>query len=365
MRLSHSKLSCILSNPMEYMLSYIEGISPIQEKPALAIGSAVHWGIEHNTEDLSEYFESQESEYTRDQLLAEAMVHGYFKHKDEIFDQILTQSDGSKLTLLNEYHELYVTGKLKSLKNENKVHDFVGIIDLLLLTDQGFIIIDYKTSSQTPDWNGYTEQLYKYMFLIQSEFPEVPILKIGIINLKKTMIRQKKTENWEQFLNRMKWEYELNDENYVVYHEFPAETIDKELFENYVKNLSKMADMADMIDSNHMWYINYGAANGFYGKSQFWDIYYHTPDAYLLYKISDKTFDEDGKLVDYRPCVPIDMMVIDHDNVMNHYDKYSQVKTAVFGQSLIDYNEFNDFLKKHYICDDSLLNTYEKISKTM
>ena len=89
MKLSHSKLSTILSCPMTYYLSYIEGIQPIEEKAALAIGSAVHWGIEHNTEDLTEYYHSEESQYTREQLLSEAMVHGYFKHKEEIFNQKL------------------------------------------------------------------------------------------------------------------------------------------------------------------------------------------------------------------------------------------------------------------------------------
>ena len=88
MRLSHSKLSLLLNNPMEYYLSYRMGISPKFEKPALSIGSAVHWGIEHDTEDLTEYF-GDKNDYGRDQLMAEAMVHGYRFHKKEIFDEVL------------------------------------------------------------------------------------------------------------------------------------------------------------------------------------------------------------------------------------------------------------------------------------
>ena len=84
MKLSHSKLNCILNNPAEYYLIYKEGIKLKDEKPALSLGSAVHWGIEHNTEDLTEYYEELRKEkgsgvYSEGQPLAEAMVHGYFQ----------------------------------------------------------------------------------------------------------------------------------------------------------------------------------------------------------------------------------------------------------------------------------------------
>ena len=56
MKLSHSKMNTILCCPMTYYLTYEQGIQAKVEKPALAIGSAVHWGIEHDTNDLSEYY---------------------------------------------------------------------------------------------------------------------------------------------------------------------------------------------------------------------------------------------------------------------------------------------------------------------
>ncbi len=358
MKLSHSKLSTILTCPMSYYLNYIEGIQPLLEKPALAIGSAVHWGIEHNTEDLSEYYNSQESDYTREQLLSEAMVHGYFKHKDEIFDKILRDKDGNRLTLIEESHEVFITGKLKSNLKENTNHDFIGIIDLLLLTDKGFIIIDYKTSTYEPDWNTYLDQIYRYIFLLKCEFPDIPVIKIGIINLKKTGIRQKKNENYAQFLNRMKYEYELNDENYVVYHEYQSEELNKQLIEAYLNNLSNMCDVAEMIDKNQLWYINFSAANGPYGKSQYWDIFYKTPDAHMLYKINDRIYDEETDTwLDSRPCVPIDMLVTEHKNVLNHYDKYINIFNNGNYKSLTDYAKF---LSEHYFCDVGLLDQYAK-----
>lgn len=352
MKLSHSKLSTILNCPMSYYLSYIEGISPIHERPALGIGSAVHWGIEHNTEDLTEYFHSEESAYTREQLLSEAMVHGYLKQKDKIFDQLLTYKD-EKLELIEESHEVYLTAQIND-------DEFVGIIDLLLLTNKGFIIIDYKTSSSEPDWNNYLDQIYRYIFLVNSVFPEIPVIKIGIINLRKTAIRQKKTENNFEFLNRLRWEYELADDSYIKYYEYAYESLDKQKIDDYIANLKVMCKTADIIDKEKLFFINYGAANGVYGKSDFWDIFYKTPDAYLLYKISDKSI-VDGEVVDSRPCVPIDMMVTEHNNVLNHYEKFKEIKSVYKDDDM-----FLDYVHNNFVYDNDLLvNYFELFSKNV
>lgn len=365
MKLSHSKLSTILSCPMTYYLTYIEGISKRIEKPALAIGSAVHWGIEHETEDLTEYFDSAECELSKEQVLSEAMVHGYFKHKDEIFTDILKDPEtGEQLVLEDESHELYITGKLKSFKFET-AHDFVGIIDLLLLTNKGFIIIDYKTSTYEPDWDGYLDQIYRYIFLLKSSFPDVPIIKVGIVNIRKTGIRQKKSENTSDFINRLKFEYELNDEHYVNYHEYPMINIDNTIVSNYINNLSKMSDTAEIICDNQMWFINFAAANGAYGKSDFWEIFYKVPDAHFLYKITDSIWDEDTQsFTKYRDCVAIDMQVIDHDNVLNHYEKFEEEYKLMINNlakhSTYSKADFITYLKEKYIVDDDLLDKYFK-----
>src|SRR5574344_400895 len=362
MKLSHSKLSCILSCPMTYYLVYKQGIQKKVEKPALAIGSAVHWGIEHNTEDLSDYFKDngtfkQGDNCTRDQLLAEAMIHGYMKHKDELFKELLKDPvTGEQMTLLDELHETYLTGKLQSPRNKDLQHDFVGIIDLLLLTNRGFVLVDYKTSSYVPDWDNYLDQLYRYIFELRCNFPDTPITKIAIINIRKTGIRQKKNETEFEFLQRMKFEYELNDEEYVNYHEFLPDTIDETLLDNYVKNLAKMADTANMIDEQQMWFINYGAANGQYGKSDFWDIFYHIPDAEVLYNISDTVWDEDEQtFINRRDCIALDMKVIDYDNVLNKYDIFEKELLASTCSSKDEY--FNE-LAEHYIVDRQLLEMY-------
>lgn len=360
MKLSHSKLSCILSCPMTYYLNYEVGIYKKVTKPALAIGSAVHWGIEHNTEDLSDYYKEQgtfkqQDSYGRDELLAEAMVHGYLKHKDELFKQILTDNKtGETLTLLDELHEVYLTGKLNS-SISNEPHDFVGIIDLLLLTNKGFVLIDYKTSSLYPDWDNYLEQLYRYIFMLRCNFPDTPVLKIGIINLRKTGIRQKKNETNFEFLQRMQFEYEVNDDAYVNYHEFLPEELNSVLLDNYINNLSKMADMAQLIVDNKMWYINYGAAKSQYGKSDYWDIFYKTDGCEVLYDIRDYVWNEDEqKFDDHRDCIALDMKVID-ENVLNKYETFKQLLLTTKTQSK---DEFYEELGQHFVIDKNLLDRY-------
>ena len=359
MRLSHSKLSLLLSNPMEYFLSYRMGITPKVEKTALSIGSAVHWGIEHNTDDLTDYF-GDRNNFPSNQLMAEAMVHGYLCHKDKIFDELLTKKDGTKLELLQETHELFIDGKLKSLVKEES-HTFVGIIDLLLLTNEGFIVVDYKTSSTVPNWDDYLEQLYRYIFLLQSEFPELPVIKIAIINLRKTRQKQLKNESNTSFLNRLKTDYEVNDNSLINWHIFNPDDLDKKFIELYINNLSKMADTAELIDTNNMWFINYSSTNS-YGGSVYKNMIYHVPDCYVLYNIKDEIYDEnDDEIKTIRDCKPLDMLVIDRNDVLNKYEQFEANAISLFSvNNNVDKNKLFEHLKKNFVCDDSLLEMYWK-----
>lgn len=357
MRLSHSKLGLILTNPMEYFLSYRMGITPKVEKTAFAIGSAVHWGLEHNTEDLTEYFGSR-LEYGRDQLMAEAMVHGYLTHKDEIFNELLTKSDGTKLELIQETHELFIDGKLKSFVNPEP-HVFVGIIDLLLLTNEGFIVVDYKTSSTVPDWNNYLDQLYRYIFLLKSEFPELPVIKIAIINLRKTRAKQVRGESNQSFLNRLRKDYEINDDSLVNWHIFDPSDLDEKFMSLYIDNLSRMADTANLIDVNNMWFANFSATNS-YGGSVYKDIIYHTPDCYVLYNIKDEIWDKyENEVKHIRDCKPIDMMVVDRQDILNKYEQFEANAMSLFSVSNnVDKDALFKHLKKNFVCDDGLLEQY-------
>ena len=366
MNLSHSKLNCILTCPASYYLRYKVGINLKFKKPALSIGSAVHWGIEHNTFDLTEYWLSDEGkkafppeeDHSKDIILAESIVYGYLKHKDELFNEILTVGD-KKLELVEELHELTLTAKLPSFSSTED-HGFLGIIDLLLLTNEGFILVDYKTSSQIPDWDKYLDQIYRYIYLLRTNFPDVPIVKIGVVNLRKASIRQRKNETDEDFFLRLREEYELNDENYINYHGYIPGDLNQELLNDYINNLSKQADMAQLIDDNNIFFINYDKAIDTYGKSDYYDIFYHTPDAFKLYDIKDNVYIKElGITEKVRDCVPIDMLVIENKNILNKYETFKANTIAYYATSnSLNKKEIFDHLKKSYICDDSLLEIY-------
>ena len=365
MRLSHSKMSQMLSCPMSYYLSNIVGLYKKDEKPALMIGSAVHWGIEHNTDDLTEFwkqngsFKTQDA-YTREQILAESMVYGYLKHKDELFDEILTDpKTGEKLTLLEETHELFIDGILQS-KLYDEAHKFVGIIDLLLLTNKGFIIIDYKTSTYEPNWNDYLDQLYRYIFEVQSNFPDIPIVKIGIINIRKTGIRQKRNENEDNFKSRIRDEYIINSNALVNYHEFFMDDINTQFLEDYVTNLANMADLCQKIHDEKLFFINYGAAVNQYGKSDWWDIFYHTPDCYVLYGIKDFVWNSEiNDFVNNRDAVEIDMKACEfarsENKLLNKYEHFKQHLLETTTQSKEEF--FNELAEEHVV-DKNLLELY-------
>jgi hypothetical protein len=364
MKLSHSKLNMILTDPASYYLTYKQGIALRIEKDALEIGSATHWGIEHNTEDLTGYlkeemtkYDTMQYDYGKEQAMAEAMVHGYLKVKDSLFDKLLTDYDGkTKLTKLDEYHELTVEAPLKSYAFKED-HSFLGIIDLLLLTEKGFIVVDYKTSSQTPDWDKYLDQLYRYIYLLGKQFPDTPVYKIAIINLKKTGIRLKQNENMDNFIMRLKREYEINDDKLIDYHEFDRKDINEDVLNGYIDNLSKMADFAQDIENNQRWFINFNNANSVYGKSQFWDIFYRTPDCEALYKIKDPLIDPETNTVnEFRDCVKIDMECLWH-KVLNHYSDFKKEVAKYFvGTASVD--DVDHAIEKEWVTDKVLMERY-------
>ena len=361
---SHSRLNTILDNPKEYFLSYKKGIKLKIEKAALTLGTAVHAGLELGTDDLTDYYNEngsfkQQDTYSDEQLLAECMVGAFLKRKEEIFADILKDNETNEiLKLEDEYHELDLTTEIKSEKFD-VIHKFKGIIDLLLLTEKGFILLDYKTSSRDVDWDTYKSQLIKYLILLKSNFPEVNVYKIGIINLKKTGIRRKKNENDDSFRQRIKAEYELNEGNLIDYHIYNRDEFQEDEIERYTQNLCEMMDTAKSIEDNELYFLNYSNITGLYGKSSYYDIFYHTPDAYILYKIRDKIFDEDTQdFLKERDCVPIDMEVLEKDNVLNNFGTFKEKADEIFTSIPKDKDTLFGKLKEEFITDDELLEKY-------
>lgn len=373
MHLSHSGLQLLLTCPASYFLSKKQGISLKKETKALQVGSAFHWGCEHNTEDLKGYldeidpFQNLYNDFTKEVALATGMVHGYLKKKDSIYKQILKSYEGEDLTLIEEFHELDLLCDLPSLRFE-KNHEFHGIIDLLMLTDKGWIILDYKTSSMRPDFDKYLDQVLRYCWMVEQKFPEMPIYKVGIINVRKTGIKQRQGENEENYAMRIKREYDFDDCDLIEYHEFKPDDFEKSKMDLYIKNLSRMADFAQEIEDNNFWFINYGNAVSVYGKSEFWDLFYKTPDCKYLYKVYDPMFNTDlGEMSNYRDATDLDINSLEVPNPLNHYETFkeafnklpmSQVPALVLAQAEACRITCLKYCKEHYTTDDELLNRY-------
>lgn len=373
MHLSHSGLQLLLTCPASYFLSKKQGISLKKEAKALQVGSAFHWGCEHNTEDLKGYldeidpFQNLYNDFTKEVALATGMVHGYLKKKESIYKQILKSYEGEELTLVEEFHELDLLCELPSIRFK-KDHEFHGIIDLLMLTDKGWIILDYKTSSLRPDFDKYLDQVLRYCWMVEQKFPEMPIYKVGIINVRKTGIKQRQGENEENYAMRIKREYDFDDCDLIEYYEFKPEDFEKSKMDLYIKNLSRMADFAQEIEDNNFWFINYGNAVSVYGKSEFWDLFYKTPDCKYLYKVYDPMFNTDlGEMSNYRDATDLDINCLEVLNPLNHYETFkeafnklpmSQVPALVLAQAEACRITCLKYCKEHYTTDDELLNRY-------
>ena len=75
-----------------------------------------------------------------------------------------------------------------------------------------------------------------------------------------------------------------------------------------------------------------------------------------MYDISDKIYDDDlDTFVDYRSCFPLDMRVIDEDNVLNKYELFEKELLAT---SCMTKEDFFKELSQKYIVDINLLDIY-------
>lgn len=368
MKLSHSKLQTILNNPMDYYLGYELGIKPKETKPYFLVGSAVHWGLENNTSDLDGFFESNPSEEA--QFQAEAMVEGFYYHKEEVMKEIFKDPENPDKQLKlkdddSEFHELDMEVDLPSFIHPDKPHTFVGIIDLLFLTEKGFIICDYKTSSALPEFKKYLDQLYRYIYMLKVVFPDTPVVKIAIINIVKSKIKRLKNESEFDFKKRYREQYEKDYNHLINVHCFDPQTIESSKLEEYITNLSREADLADSIVSQKLYHIDYSHIEQPY-PSVYLDIYKKEFGNFLNYTIKDYYYDfNDEKLVTKRNCNRIDMMIINDPNhkIINKYQRFKEVIYEIIKdnddeKSASILSNLKDYLIENYVCDPDLIDNY-------
>lgn len=197
MQVSHSRIEQFEKCKYKFKLRYIDEIETIPNDDAnnaLILGTALHTGLEENVE--------------------EAIKQYYMSYP------IITDEHVNEAIKLE-----YLIPKAKALipKGENEVKlendDFIGFIDLLspaTVFERGvelpnqYDLYDFKYSNNI---NNYMEsrQLHEYKYFFELLNPGKKIRNMYFLFIPKVNIKQKKTEDLNQFRNRLQEELEKTE----------------------------------------------------------------------------------------------------------------------------------------------------------
>lgn len=180
-RIGYSAISCFMQCPYQYRLRHIDGVEMLDEydaQNALTIGTALHRGIETDAETaIREYYMSYP--VITDLHINEAIKLGTMIRK-------------VKAVIPDGRHEVFF-----------EYGAFKGTADLLVPNDDGtYDLYDFKYSNNI---DKYVEsaQLHVYKHFAEKALG-IKIRKMYFVFAQKTMIRQKKTEDLNQFRLRLK-----------------------------------------------------------------------------------------------------------------------------------------------------------------
>ena len=151
---------------------------------ALFLGTAIHTGIEKGVEEaIKEYYMSY-----------------------PIIDDLHINESIKLECLIPKVRELLPKGE-HEIKIENA--DFKGFLDLLVKSDdsQTASLYDFKYSNNIENYME-SGQLHEYKYFYELENPGVTITKMYFVFVPKVKIKQKKTEDLQQFRNRIVQELE-------------------------------------------------------------------------------------------------------------------------------------------------------------
>lgn len=186
MQVSHSRIECFEQCPHKYELRYIKGLQTLPDTEpsnALYCGTAMHEGIEKGVkEGLASYFANY-----------------------PVLDD-LQINESIKLEYLIPKVRAIVSRMSHRPVFERKIStpDFIGFIDLLIpMNDKGdWALYDFKYSNAV---DRYMEsgQLHEYKYFFEKANPFDRIVEMGFIFIPKTQIRQKKTEDLQQYRKRL------------------------------------------------------------------------------------------------------------------------------------------------------------------
>lgn len=225
---SNSQLSSFLACPRKYWLQFIEHVYVRRTSEALSMGSGMHSGIEagYNGKDVKKavgkvyrpVIKTAPDVATKQQALidrckAYAMANGYLKcylRKDKRrFKKILVEPEF----------------EFKLSEGKNYVLTYDGHLDVLMLDDEGWWVMEHKSAADVSDAYrsrlSFNAQVMGYAWgakKITGVWPKGVIYNM----VRKTGIRRKIAESLDAFLERVTYEYEAlaEQKQYFIRDEF-------------------------------------------------------------------------------------------------------------------------------------------------
>lgn len=188
MRFSHSAVDTFKACPHRYRLRYHERVKTLPPTDAdnpLILGTAMHTGIERGTKaGINQYFSSFP-------VIDDAHINEVIKLE----------------YLIPKVRKVLPTGEYEI---EVKTGNFIGYVDLVTLNSDGTVdvydfkytknIANYADSMQLHVYKHYYEQIYK-----------TPVRNLYYVLIPKIAIKQKKTEDLEQFRKRLRAELKQSE----------------------------------------------------------------------------------------------------------------------------------------------------------
>lgn len=208
MKMSHSRVDTFVKCPYKFKLRYIDGLRTkfnLDPTNALALGTAMHEGIENDVE--SAIF----SYYSNYPTATPLMVNEAIK---------LEVMVGKAKEVLSD---LLTTGQFEV---EIDHPDFSGFIDLLVPVDgeqKVYDIYDFKYSNNVENYLD-SDQLHLYKFFLEQCDPEVRIRNLAFIFIPKVKLKQE-TEDIHEYRRMLIEECEKQEIRIVPIEYDPSKVI--------------------------------------------------------------------------------------------------------------------------------------------
>ena len=220
MIVSHSRIECFESCPFKYKMRYLDEIDTIKADNAdnaLFLGTALHTGIEKGVQDaISEYYAQYPiitDEHINEAIKLEVMIPKAVKKLPKGFFEVEISDNDFK-----GYIDLLAPVEVELHGNTEICDECPNCCDsaysghcpcgkFTTLSDDVYDIYDFKYSNNVDKYSDSVQiHLYKYFF--EKLNPGKKIRHLYYLCVPKVQIKQKKTEDLQQFRTRILEELE-------------------------------------------------------------------------------------------------------------------------------------------------------------